>query len=166
MAVWGSSKQGSSYIVSRGISCTWTLVVVHRLSCSVACGILVPWPGTEPVPPTLGAQSPWTSREVPGLSLLNWTLCNSQESGGREKSPFLLAARTFTSLVSLSPWAGASFWLHENHALPQLTQASLFHPNVILPNSTSCLPSEILLASSLSILKFFFPITDISCFPT
>ena len=33
----------------------------------VACGILVPRPGIEPLPPALGAQSPnhWTAREVP-----------------------------------------------------------------------------------------------------
>ena len=31
-----------------------------------ACGIRVPWPGTEPVPPALGAQSlnHWTTKEV------------------------------------------------------------------------------------------------------
>ena len=98
--------------------------------CSAAWEILVPWPGTEPAPPTLEAQSlnHWTTREVPGLSLLNWTLHNSQESGGREKSPFMLAALTFTSLVSLSPWAGASFWLHENHALPQANSGFTLPP--------------------------------------
>ena len=41
-----------------------------RLSCPVACGILVPWPGTKPRPPALGAQglrdrttlgSPWVN---------------------------------------------------------------------------------------------------------
>ena len=30
-----------------------SLVVVHRLSCPVACGILVPGPGIEPVTPAL-----------------------------------------------------------------------------------------------------------------
>ena len=29
----------------------WTLVVVYGLSCSTACGILVPWPGTERMSP-------------------------------------------------------------------------------------------------------------------
>ena len=34
--------------------------------CPVACGILVPWPGIEPVPPVLGmwSLSHWTPREV------------------------------------------------------------------------------------------------------
>ena len=30
----------------------------HWLSCSVVCGILVPWQGVEPVPPAVEAQSP------------------------------------------------------------------------------------------------------------
>ena len=40
--------------------------------CHTACGILVPWPGIEPVPPALEVQSlnHWTTREVPGHSLL------------------------------------------------------------------------------------------------
>ena len=35
--------------------------------CHVACGILFPWPGIEPVPPTVGVWSPnnLTTREVP-----------------------------------------------------------------------------------------------------
>ena len=38
----------------------------------VACGILVPQPGIEPVPPAAEAQSPnrWTAREVPHLIFL------------------------------------------------------------------------------------------------
>ena len=38
--------------------------------CRAACGILVPWPGMEPVPPAVEARSPnhWTIREVPELS--------------------------------------------------------------------------------------------------
>ena len=39
------------------------------LLCRAACGILVPQPGIEPVPPALGAWSlnHWTAREVPQL---------------------------------------------------------------------------------------------------
>ena len=35
--------------------------------CSVAYGILVPWPGIEPMPPAVEVQSlnHWTSKEVP-----------------------------------------------------------------------------------------------------
>ena len=43
----------------------------------MACGILVPWPGIEPVPPAVEVQSLnyWTTREVPQifLSLMPWT---------------------------------------------------------------------------------------------
>lgn len=36
--------------------------------CLGACGVLVPWPGVEPVLPAVEAPGPdhWTSREVPG----------------------------------------------------------------------------------------------------
>ena len=35
------------------------------------CGIFVSWPGTEPKPTSVKAQSPehWTSREVPAVTL-------------------------------------------------------------------------------------------------
>ena len=51
-------------------------------SCRIlSCGMqdLVPWPGFEPGPPALGAQSPshWTTREVPKLKFLAffWIQC-------------------------------------------------------------------------------------------
>ena len=49
-----------------------SVVVAHGLSCSAACGILAPQPGIEPTPAALEAQSlhHWTTREVPGISLL------------------------------------------------------------------------------------------------
>ena len=36
--------------------------------CLAACGVLVPWPGVEPMLPAVEAPGPdhWTSREVPG----------------------------------------------------------------------------------------------------
>ena len=40
--------------------------------CRTACGILVPRPGIEPVPPAVEVQSlnHWTAREVPGFTYL------------------------------------------------------------------------------------------------
>ena len=40
--------------------------------CHAACGILVPQPGTEPVPPELGARSLsyWATRKVPRCGFL------------------------------------------------------------------------------------------------
>ena len=37
-------------------------------ACCTACGILVPQPGMEPMPPAVEARSPnhWTAREAPG----------------------------------------------------------------------------------------------------
>ena len=46
----------------------WADKRVQRYNCSFAgCRILVPWPGIEPVPPAVEAQSlnHWTAREVP-----------------------------------------------------------------------------------------------------
>ena len=44
-----------------------SLVVACGLSCPVACGILVPWSGTEPTVPCIGSWllNPWTTRQVP-----------------------------------------------------------------------------------------------------
>ena len=44
-----------------------TLLVAHRVSCSEACGILVPRPGIEPVSPALEGRFQWTTRDVPVL---------------------------------------------------------------------------------------------------
>ena len=46
------------------------------LSLSFTYGFLVPWPGMEPVPPTVESQSPkhWTAREFPRLPYLNYNL--------------------------------------------------------------------------------------------
>ena len=58
------------YLAALGLSCSmgdlrcgmwglslwyagFSLVAAHRLSCPVACGILVPWPGIEPMSPAL-----------------------------------------------------------------------------------------------------------------
>ena len=40
----------------------------------MACRILVPWPGIEPVPHAMEAQSPnhWTAREFPIKDILKW----------------------------------------------------------------------------------------------
>ena len=52
----------------------WQLSQVHVVNgraeaCGTACGILVPRPGIEPVPPALETQSlnHWTAREVSTL---------------------------------------------------------------------------------------------------
>ena len=49
-----------------------TLFLVFLGLRRTACGILVPRPGIEPVPPVVEAWSPnhWTAREVPTFSFL------------------------------------------------------------------------------------------------
>ena len=39
----------------------------------VACGILAPWPGIEPMPPAVEERSPnhWTAKEVPVMAFFN-----------------------------------------------------------------------------------------------
>ena len=53
-----------------GPYCLLFLSFTFWLSPTVACGILVPWPGIDSVPPALEAWRPnhWTTREVPLLS--------------------------------------------------------------------------------------------------
>ena len=48
--------------------------------CRTTCRILVPWPGIEPVPPAVKAQSlnHWTTREVP-TQLLQAELIDYQD---------------------------------------------------------------------------------------
>ena len=48
----------------------WKVFFFFGPSCAT-CGILVPRPGMEPLPPALGAQSlkHWTAREIPGQYL-------------------------------------------------------------------------------------------------
>ena len=49
-----AGSRGSSLVaVCRLLMAVACLVVAHGLSCSLACGILVPWPGIEPTSPAL-----------------------------------------------------------------------------------------------------------------
>ena len=54
-----------------GVFLSFTGLFFTSWLCLEACGILVPPPGTEPVPPAVEAQSPnhWTIREVLHLAL-------------------------------------------------------------------------------------------------
>ena len=58
-----------------------------------ARGILVPWPGTEPVPFAVEAWSfkPWTTREVPQNNLVSllWFCFYPVHLQGRHREPFL-----------------------------------------------------------------------------
>ena len=57
------------FLAASGLSfSTWDSFVVHRLSCSVACGILDPQPGVEPASPAL--EGGFFTTEAPGKSLV------------------------------------------------------------------------------------------------
>ena len=79
LSLWrtGSSLQCVSFslVVARGLWSAWalqswhvgSLVLVRRLSCPAACGILVLWPGIEPASP--GLQDGFLTTGPPGKSL-------------------------------------------------------------------------------------------------
>ena len=56
----------------------------------VACGVLAPQPGVEPMPPALEVQSPnhWTTREVPGLDFEQILIRSLLTSGEKGKAVF------------------------------------------------------------------------------
>ena len=110
----------------------------------------------------------WATRGTFGLSFLKqWTLQIPLRKAEEGKSHLsLLDALTCTSLLSLNPRAGVSFWHCLKTMLPtQVPEASLFHPNSILPPKVFLIAEDNLLVSAFSILKFLLPITHVSCFP-
>ena len=58
---------------SMGSRCVGSVVTVHGLSCSVACGILLPGPGIEPMSPALQGRFLTTgpTREVPEVRIFD-----------------------------------------------------------------------------------------------
>ena len=76
-----------STVLKQTPECTGSVVAMCRLSCSVACGILVPWPGIEPASPALQGRffttGPWGKSFSP--------LChNSPQPGRHHLSPAYL----------------------------------------------------------------------------
>ena len=68
----------------------------------MACGILVPWQGIEPAPPTVEARSPnhWTAREVPPL-LIKPAINQS----GAAASLFILSLPSkYRGQFQITPW--------------------------------------------------------------
>ena len=69
----GSVVCSTQALYSRHVS---SAVVASGLSCPTACGILLPGPGIEPVPPALQGEffTTWTTREVPRWGFKSWVL--------------------------------------------------------------------------------------------
>ena len=83
-------------VVARGIFRLWptdSLVVVLRLSFSKACGILVPWPGIEPVSPALqsGFLTAGLLRKPLSLFFLEWPNLCLRESENKVCVPLSLS---------------------------------------------------------------------------
>ena len=53
--------------LSLWMRCEGSVLATHGLSCPVACGILDPWPGIKPIPPTL--EGTFLTTGPPGKSL-------------------------------------------------------------------------------------------------
>ena len=97
------------------------LCLFFFLSHCLACGILVPLPGIEPAPLTLGVWSPnhWTTREVPSCVLISLSsTCPLSSSTcpalslSVSMSPCLLSSPSFSFLVlSSSPYNSSSLFL-------------------------------------------------------
>ena len=53
--------------------CLKIIIILIYFNIFLACGILVPWPGIEPMPPALAAWSlnHWSTREFPCLKIIN-----------------------------------------------------------------------------------------------
>ena len=54
-----------------------------------ACGVLVPWPGIEPVPPAVEVRNPnhWTAREFPVILVLNQINCFPSKTSWKKRMP-------------------------------------------------------------------------------
>ena len=80
--LWGVKLRGialGTFLKNKSICiflnwCLFIYLFIFWSHCE-ACGILVLWPGIEPRPPALEAQSPnhWTTWEVPHLILKSWS---------------------------------------------------------------------------------------------
>ena len=66
-AVHGVTKESD---MTEWLNWTEILVAARGIFSFEACRISVPWPGIEPRPPPLGAQSYWITREAPPCSFL------------------------------------------------------------------------------------------------
>lgn len=83
----------------------------------MACEISVSWPGMEPMPPALGAQSlnRWTAREVPrltsiGASRLLKRARDRDEDRERRPQHMNSADGPFTHIHSSKHWAYEMKW--------------------------------------------------------
>ena len=100
------------------LECTGLVVAVPRLSCSVACGILVPWPGIKPMSPALECRFPVTRPSgkflpthwefyIHSLSSCWWSFAFSTLMS---KGPFLKSLDSYLILWFVKNWCSFYFW--------------------------------------------------------
>ena len=103
-AKWTLKRYGKCLKNSKQVPLHGHLILSFYFFASLACGLLVPWPGIEPVPAAVGARLPshWTAREVSFLKLVNFFLLHCIVHGVLVKGiePASLALKVW----SLNPW--------------------------------------------------------------
>ena len=97
----------------------------------IACGILVPWPGVEPVPPKVEAQrlNHWTAKEVPKY-LYFWNRFKKKIKGQRFPCVIICNNNPVPSLQYVLSWFDAqnrAVWHHIWH------KCCSWHPPLQLP---------------------------------
>lgn len=103
------------FLAVLGLHCSASLVVTHRLSCPVACGVLIPRPGMEPRPTALGTQS--LNHWITLLQLFVVILISLFQY-------FWISLSLFSSIsifLSLLPQTGVSFASPNFFSLPKST---------------------------------------------
>ena len=85
-----------SFVAARGLQSTGSVVVARGLSCSAACGILVPRPGIEPVSPAL--QGRFLTTGPPGKPPCQLTIDGSMYN----QFPVFLAALGICTTLGMS----------------------------------------------------------------
>ena len=116
---WGQSRSCSSHLPP-GLALSFPFVFFFNLlAAHMACGILVPRPGTKPTPPALALQSlsHWTTREVPRGSPFPASVTRTPEAGGGHRGREVGGEPGF----SLPAWHSNMPWLAAAHDSPALS---------------------------------------------
>ena len=135
---------------------TGSVVVILRLSCPVARGIiLVPWPGIEPTSlAVIGRRilNPWTTRKVPSLVIFNdstFQLTTTKQKPGLDNNPVFLRGESQGrgSLVGCRLWGRTESdrlkWLsidnNPSYHMPLLSLPTPHPPVFCSPPPGNCL---------------------------
>ena len=122
-----SGSQGSRIMQDSSLQCRDSQIAVCRLSCFAACGILVPWPGIEPISPE------WQGTTGPPGKAKAWWFLSQHSSASRHTLPLLY--RIQSGCPGELSWE-ACYWARVCPS-PSMTKAILLHrdspPNAVFP---------------------------------